>query len=229
MADINDLKKLGLKLKIIPMVEKGEPEPIAYPSGEPFIALINPETIALKQEISYSEENAKGKEGTDPVFGKIMPKSFSLDFVLDGTGGNGLKIPVNEQVERFKRATFEVRGDIHRPPYLVVQYGTFIIDCVMKDFSITYTLFDSSGVPLRAKVSASFTERIKPTQSDKKTKASSPDMTHIREAKEGELLPLMLFREYGTQDYYLQVGRVNRLKTIRKLKQGMQIILPPIK
>lgn len=229
MADIGDLAKLVLNLKIIPLQKIGkEPLTTMVPAGIPFVALINPESFAIKEDVKFCNGVPIGKAGSDPVYIKTNPRSFTLEFVLDGTGANGLKIPVVAQVVLFKQATSKALGIAHRSPWLILQYGTFICDCVINDSTITYTLFDTFGVPLRAKVSASFTERTESTLNAITSMFSSPDLTHIREVKPGDLLPVMVFREYHDQNYYIQVARVNRLKNFRKLKPGTTIILPPI-
>lgn len=38
----------------------------------------------------------------------------------------------------------------------------------------------------------------------------------------------MTKRIYGDSKYYLEVARVNKLTTFRKLKTGQQLIFPPI-
>ncbi len=43
-------------------------------------------------------------------------------------------------------------------PKLLLLYGTFMFSCEIESFSVNYTLFDSSGVPLRATISATFSE-----------------------------------------------------------------------
>lgn len=229
MADIGDLAKLALNLKIIPLQKIGKaPLMTTVPAGLPFIAIINPESFAIKEDVKFCDGVTIGKAGTDPIYIKTNPRSFTIEFLLDGTGANGLKIPVVAQVVLFKQATSKALGIMHRTPYLIMQYGTFISDCVITSSTITYTLFDQSGIPLRAKVSASFTERTESTLNAIASMFSSPDLTHIREVQPGDLLPVMTLKEYNNQNYYLQVARVNKLKNFRKLKAGTQLILPPI-
>ena len=93
---------------------------------------------------------------------------------------------------------------------------------------ITYTLFDTFGIPLRAKVNATFIERADGKLNQIASMFSSPDLTHLKLVQEGDILPLMVYNEYGNQDYYLQVARVNKLKDFRKLQSGTTINLPPI-
>ena len=128
----------------------------------------------------------------------------------------------------FNKTTLDIDGDIHRPNYLIVQFGTFICECYLVSSRITYTLFDEFGIPLRAKVNATFKERVSSEINAALSMLSSPDLTHTKLVEEGDLLPLIVFREYRTQDYYLQVAKANKLKNFRRLLPGTNINLPPI-
>jgi len=89
-------------------------------------------------------------------------------------------------------------------------------------------MFDIFGLPIRAKISASFTERTPSGLGAILSMLSSPDLTHTRTVAEGDILPLMTYKIYKDQNYYLQVAKVNKLKNFRKLKAGSTIIFPPI-
>ena len=89
-------------------------------------------------------------------------------------------------------------------------------------------MFDMFGLPIRAKISAKFTERIVDGLSDVLGMLSSPDLTHRVQVKEGDILPLLTYKTYNNQNYYLQVARVNKLKNFRKLKAGSTLIFPPL-
>jgi nucleoid-associated protein YgaU len=89
-------------------------------------------------------------------------------------------------------------------------------------------MFDPLGLPIRAKISASFTESTSPGLMAKLAMLSSPDLTHKVSVKEGDLLPLLTFNTYKNQNYYLQVAKANKLKNFRHLKTGSTLIFPPI-
>ena len=99
----------------------------------------------------------------------------------------------------------------------------------MKSADITYTLFKSDGYPLRAKVKATFSENIEDTLRTAKEGKKSPDFTHQRIVKDGDTLPLMTYRIYGDDSYYLEVARINGLTNFRKLETGTIIQFPPLK
>jgi hypothetical protein len=216
--------KLPFNLKIIPVNDTG------FPVGIPFLAMFNPEQIAIKEGVCWTASIAHGSAGSDLHYDKTLPRTFTLELTVDGTGvnTNGAKIPVTAQVALFRAATTGVKGMLHKPAFLLVQYGLFICTCVLNTSTVTYTMFDLAGLPIRAKISADFTERVVPTLSNILGMLSSPDLTHHVMVKEGDTLPLMTYQVYNNQDYYLQVARVNKLKNFRKLKAGETLVFPPI-
>ncbi|MGB5818625.1 MAG: hypothetical protein WBG90_04010 [Saonia sp.] len=222
--DTQSLAKLAFNLKIIPIATEG------FPIGLPFVAMFNPESFSIKEDIDWSSECAPGDRGSDPQYQKTKPRTFSISFTLDGTGVNtkGVKIPVTAQIALFRATTTGIKGALHRPNFLIVQYGTFINTCVMLSSEVNYTMFDMFGLPIRAKVTARFVERTIKTLSDILGMLSSPDLTHSKVVQEGDLLPLLTRDVYKNQDYEIQVAKANKLKNFRKLQAGSTLIFPPI-
>ena len=194
-----------------------------------FIVMFNPATYNLKHEIEYEAGQGKGTTGSDQKFVKIKPKEFSFEFTFDGTGASGEKKDVADEIDRFLTVTGKINSDIHRPLFLQISWGNLISRCVLKSAEITYTLFKPDGYPLRAKVRASFAENIDDTLRTAEEGKNSPDLTHYRVVQDGDTLPLMTSRIYGTSSYYLEVARLNSLKNFRKLEPGMMLKFPPLK
>jgi len=226
--DTQSAIKLPFNLKIIPTNKDGVP--FAAAPFIPFVAMFNPESFSVKDEIEWSPQCPPSGDGGDPKYIRVKPRVFTIEFTLDGTGvnTNGVKIPVTAQVALFRLVTTNVRGAIHRPPYLMVQYGTFVNTCIINSSTVTYTMFDMFGLPIRAKISATFTERTVGALNDILGMLSSPDLTHEVIVRQYDLLPLLTYQVYNNQNYYLQVARVNRLKNFRKLKAGDKLIFPRI-
>ena len=222
--DTQSAIKLPFNLKIIPINDTG------FPIGIPFLAMFNPENLSIRESIDWTANTPVGSPGADLHYKSTRPRTFTLDLTIDGTGvnTNGVKIPVTAQVALFRAATTGVRGTLHKPAFLLVQYGLFICTCALNNSTVNYTMFDMFGLPIRAKINASFTERTIATLSDVLGMLSSPDLTHYKTVQEGDLLPLMTYMVYNKQEYYLQVAKVNRLKNFRKLKAGTNLVFPPI-
>jgi hypothetical protein len=222
--DTQSAAMLPFNLKILQTDASGIPK-----LAVPFLAMFNPENIAISENIVYDSNAPTGQSGVDPHFLRVDPRTFTIELTLDGTGvnTNGVKIPVTAQVILFRLATTSIDGGIHRPNYLLLQYGLFICNCVLTSSTVTYTMFDMFGLPIRAKISASFTERTT-NLGNILNMLSSPDLTHSVQVKEGDLLPLLTNQVYKDQRYYLQVAKVNKLKNFRKLQAGSTLVFPPI-
>jgi Contractile injection system tube protein len=200
-------------------------------SGAPvsqFESLVNPNEITLSYELEYDSSQGSGSTNSRMNFKKAKPGDLSLTFFIDGTGADGKQADVQKKVEEFQGVT-GYNGKIHRTSYLKVMWGKLTVKrCVLKSASISYKLFKPTGVPLRAVITATFTDN-----SDDKTRVAmaqdeSPDLTHIRLVKAGDTLPAMCFNIYGDPRYYLSVARENRLDNFRNLEPGTKVFFSPL-
>lgn len=201
-------------------------------SGSPvdtFTVMFNPNNYSRKYEVEYHERQGAGDTGSPQVFGKIKPQEYNFEFLIDGTGTAADKVNVNDTILHFLEVTGKNDGDIHRPRYLKLIWGTLLVKCVLKSAEVAYSLFKSDGSPLRAKIRATFSENVEDTLRVAEAGNNSPDLTHMRTVMAGDTLSLMAERIYGDSSYYYQVAEINNLKNFRKLEVGQQLIFPPVK
>lgn len=193
-----------------------------------FEAMFNPQEYSLNYNIESDDSQGIGTSASEPTFNKITPQDLSLDFTIDGTGVSGEKTDVPEKVAEFLDVTYNYKGDEHRPRYLMIEWGTLLFKCILKTASVKYTLFDSDGKPVRAKLSTSFKRFVEDELRAAEEDSNSPDITHARTVQEGDMLPLLCYKIYGDSKYYLQVAEANNLDNFRKLEPGQQIFFPPV-
>jgi hypothetical protein len=220
MSDKGTLEKLLIKAF-------DKPDYSGQPIGE-FSAYVNPNEITLSYEIEYDRAQGAGTNNSRMNFKKLKPGEMSLAFFIDGTGANGNQIDVQKKIEEFQVVT-GYTGNIHRTNYLKVTWGKLQVKrCVLKSASIAYKLFKPDGIPLRAVITANFTDN-----SDDQTRVAlaqdqSPDLTHVRLVKAGDTLPSLCDRIYGDPNYYLEVARANRIDNFRNLTPGSKLFFPPL-
>jgi hypothetical protein len=198
-------------------------------ASDTFTVMFNPNTYTQKYEVEYQPRQGHGDTGSPQVFGKIKPQEYTFEFMFDGTGTATDKVAVVDAVEAFLRVTGKHVGDIHRPMYLKLSWGSLLSKCVLKSAEMTYTLFDSTGQPLRAKVKATFAENVEDALRVAEERKNSPDLTHLHVVAEGEHLSFLAYRYYGDASRYLQVAEFNALKNYRRLSVGQRLAFPPIK
>jgi hypothetical protein len=178
--------------------------------------------------MEYDSAQGSGTTGSRMEFKKVKPGDLSLTFFIDGTGANGRKVEVQDEVERFQTVT-GYNGTIHRPNYLKIVWGTLQVKrCVLKSASIAYKLFKPSGVPLRAVITANFTDTADDQTRVALAQDESPDLTHVRLVRAGDTLPLMCYRIYGSTGYYLEVAAINGIDNFRNLEPGTRVLFPPL-
>lgn len=201
----------------------------AEPSVGEFQAYVNPAEITLSYEIEYDQAQGAGTTGGRMEFKKLKPGDLTLALFLDGTGANGRPLDVQKTIDEFQTVT-GYNGKIHRTNYLKVMWGTLQVKrCVLKSASITYKLFRPDGIPLRAIVSAVFTDC-----SDDKTRVAlaqdeSPDLTHVRVMRAGDSLPILCSEIYGDPLMYLKVAKANGLDGFRDVAPGTRVLFPPLR
>lgn len=230
-----------IKLKIKAYSDERFSEEIS--EGE-FKSLLNPDKYTFNYKIEQNNNQASGTSSSAVRFNKIPPENLDLEFVFDRTGvvvdygssstdaddkvykdeGNG----IIDDIEQFKRVVFDYNGDNHRPNYLVISWGTLLFKGTLTEMNITYKLFKSDGLPLRASVRAKFKGFVEDNLRVARENNSSPDLTHVRMVKEGDTLPLMTYRIYGDPKYYLEIAKANGIANFRKLNAGQMIVFPPI-
>lgn len=227
------------KLKIIALVDTSESSiginipltPLSVSAmGVPYsiyIAMFNPEKFSDTIHINYQPDEAAGSTGSIQNFNQIPPRSFTFDFLIDGTGAAGEKRIVALDIELFKYTVGYV-GTTHRPTFLILHWGTFLVRCIIKSYTINYTLFNSLGIPLRATINATFEEYVTPELEERINFLSSPDVTHERTVTAKDRLDLMSYHIYKTPKYYMELAKVNNLNQFRKLQESEKIFFPPV-
>jgi Contractile injection system tube protein len=199
--------------------------------GEPFSVQFNPSTYSRVYDIDYDQHAGTGNSGAPPRFGQIKPQDYTFELVFDGTGVDSFlsieRMDVHDEIEKFLDLCARINGEIHRPNYLRVSWGKLILACVLKSATIAITLFKPDGKPLRAKVTAVFSESIPEEQRVGQEAKQSPDLTHVRFLRRGETLPNLTDAIYGDPGDYAAVARFNDLDHFRALVPGAALRLPP--
>lgn len=204
-----------------------KPDYSGSPTGE-FVSFVNPNEISLSYELEYDSSQGAGTTNSRMNFKKAKPGDLTLSFFIDGTGANGHPADVQQLVEQFQTVT-GYDGKIHRPNYLKVVWGTLQVKrCVLKSATIVYKMFEANGIPLRAIITAIFTDNSDDQSRVAIAQDQSPDLTHVRMVKSGDTLPGMCYRIYGDPNYYPDVARANRIDDFRRLKPGSKIFFPPL-
>lgn len=200
-----------------------------------FEVQINPETVKHTRSIVYADDEVVGANLPTKQFKYYGPEKISFSLVFDGTGvvpgseGSGTPDDINDQIAKFEKEVFNFDGGKHGPKKVAIKWGSLVIDqCLIKTYDINYKLFAPSGSPIRAEISLEFEGTVDRKTRAKKANTNSPDLTHIKTVRRGDVLYLMANDVYESPRYYLQVAAVNNILNFRKLQEGQQLLFPPL-
>lgn len=197
-----------------------------------FHALINPETYTTRHKIEFCDTQAPGRSMPVLKFNKIPAQEINLDFLFDSTGvitPADKSKTVTDQLNEFRKRVLLYQGEIHRPFYLKIFWGTLLFKGVLTSLDIEYKLFNTDGAPLRAIAKCGFKGTIDEELVLRLENKSSPDVTHERILKESDRLDLITKLIYDDAQYIIQVAASNRLDGFRKIKPGTKIYFPSLK
>ena len=202
-----------------------------------FTTPINPESFSKNYKVELDTRRGHGNKGAEARFKSTAPEELRLEFVLDGTetmegyGGENKaykKKPVHDQLKDFLKCVYKFDGNIHRPRFLIVFWGSEInFHCVLSNLDINYTLFDPDGKPIRVKINATFLSHQAREERLAQQRNSSPDLTHYRKVKQSDRLDILTYEIYNDPKYFLQVGQANALTSIRNVPAGRELYFPP--
>lgn len=202
-------------------------------AGTDFTIPINPESYAQSYKVEAKQKSTGGNQGSAPEYKFTAPEQLKLDFTLDNTGtieGNILNgTEVKDQVEHLLNVVYKMQGEAHKPAILKIQWGLFTFDCILATLDINYVLFKPNGEPLRAKVSASFTQYVEPKKRVAKEDKHSPDLFRSVRVADGDTLPQLCYKNYGDPALYMQVAYYNELVSVRKLRTDEELAFPPVR
>ena len=204
---------------------------------KPFEAMFNPNNFTVNYHKKVIDHKTLGvvKSGVPAAISK-EPQSYNIKLLLDGTGvadtsllgaiGFGsLGKSVKERIEHFKTICYAINPETHTSNFVKVKWGVVEFEGYLASLTINYTLFDQGGEALRAELDTTFISLQ--YEGDSKD-VSSPDLTHTREVKAGDSLPLLAKEIYGSSRYYLLVAEANQLDDFRNLQPGMKLYFPPL-
>ena len=204
--------------------------------GKMFEAMFNPASYSMTHSIPWKDDlTLNGTAGKQTYTGSHS-NELKLELTLDGTNVNEMglflftkQLTVKERVDHFFDVTLHYVGTIHEPYYLKASWGDSLsFDCRLLSVTVTYTLFDAGGSPLRAQLSVTLVADTYSELAAKQKNAQSPDVTHARIVRSGDTLPLLTKDVYGSPARYLDVARFNGLDDFRSLTPGREILFPPL-
>ena len=194
---------------------------------------INPENLSRSYHIKQEETQPQATQQTNPNFNRTQPEELRFDLYLDNTNtveGNTLnKVDIKTQLQKFADVAYKMNGDINKPNFLKIIWGDLLFDCQLTSLGVEYKLFNTEGVPLRAKLAVSFKRYIDPTaRVIDEGKSLGAAVEKIVQAAAGDKITNIADKVLTNINAYLDIARANNIVNFRGIKEGVELVIQPI-
>ncbi|MGW1978156.1 CIS tube protein [Streptomyces sp. NPDC001889] len=191
----------------------------------------NPATLSLSKSTEWRRTPSRmAGQSALPEFVGSGPRTLSLEVFLDATATHDNS--VEKAVEQLMRACVPTPRSLARKtpasPWVRFDWGaskTTSFDGVLAGLSVSYTLFDVDGKPLRATCSLTIEEAsVDPPGQNPTSGSREARRTHRVVA--GDSLPLLAWREYGDATAWRVIAEANGIDDPTRLTPGRELLVP---
>jgi hypothetical protein len=211
-------------------------EVLGFDGGTTFSAAFNPTEYTVARETSFAEVNIPGLDapviqyvrgGGDKVNVELF---FDItDLMVDGQVGDGSSVR-DTYIAPLEQLMLQ-DPTLHAPPRVQLLWGSTVIQssAVATSLSVTYTLFDVLGRPVRATAKMAFRQATSAAQQLGQMGLQSPDKSNVATIREGDTLPAVAYREYGDATQWRVIATANGLSDPLALTPGESLVVPRIR
>ncbi|WP_329562256.1 CIS tube protein [Kitasatospora sp. NBC_01266] len=193
----------------------------------------NPATLVLSKSTEWRRTPSRmAGQSALPEFVGSGPRTLSLDVFLDATATHD--DAVEKAVEQLLTACVPTPSSLAQKtpasPWIRLDWGTSkttSFNGVLTGLSVTYTLFDVDGKPLRASCSLTIQEASVDPAGQNPT-SGSPEARSTHRVIAGDSLPLLAWREYGDATVWRTIAEANDIDDPLVLVPGTELIVPGI-
>jgi hypothetical protein len=189
----------------------------------------NPTTYVITKANEYSAISIPGLQTPPLQFVRGGDEKMNLDVLLDTTHTQEdvREAYVNPLLELMK-----IDPDLHAPPIVCFVWDRAIFQGVVASMTLTYSLFNPRGVPLRAESKMVLTayRSVEDQTVEKPAKDSlhSPDVEKSFTVRRGDRLDQIAQGAYRDPARWRDIARRNGITDPRRLDPGRLLLLPRI-
>ncbi|WP_164419570.1 CIS tube protein [Streptomyces salinarius] len=192
----------------------------------------NPAQLTLTRRARWNATPvAAVREAAKPEFLGAEPREMTLEIFLD-TSMKPDATTVLKKVESLldccEVTTTSLGADQPSPPWVVFEWGSFStarFTAYVASVEASYTLFSTTGVPIRATCQVTLVEIPGPTQGQNPT-SGALTAQRVHRVVAGDSLQSLAWREYGSANAWRAIAEANGIDDPSHLPTGTQLMLP---
>jgi nucleoid-associated protein YgaU len=192
----------------------------------------NPTEYSLAKSAQIAEIGIPGLDSPVLQFIRGQNEKLTLELFFDTTA-SGLGETGVTDVRSLTQSIYQlvkIQPKTHAPPRIMFVWGSLSFKAIVESVTQKFTLFNPTGIPLRATLSVSFREYKTLPDQLAELNLQSPDHTKRRVVRQHDTLNRIATEEYKDPHQWRLIALNNAqvLSSFRRLVPGTVLIVPPI-
>jgi phage tail protein X len=189
----------------------------------------NPKELSLAKSAKWTRPSGRGnKKSGPPQYNGPQPSKLTLEMFFDAsdTQDNSVVTRVEQLFSCCVPTDSSFQQNKGSPPWVLFRWGglTGFLSYV-SSVSVKYTLFTSSGTPVRATCSVTLEELSGDAPRQNPTSGGLvPRRVHV--TVEGDTLAGIAYKEYGRAALWRAVAEANGIDDPMRIRPGTRLLLP---
>ncbi|MFH8371594.1 peptidase M23 [Streptomyces sp. NPDC018031] len=191
----------------------------------------NPKELSVTKAAAWKRNNAKGaKSAGPPEYQGPQPSKLTVEMFFDASDSQDTSVVKSvEQLFACCVPTNETRQQQRSsPPWVVFHWGGLTgFPGYVSQVQVKYTLFTTSGVPIRAVCQVTMEEISGETPGQNPT-SGALHARRVHRVRTGDTLPHLAWREYGDPTVWRVIAEANGIDDPMRLTGGRELLLPAL-
>ncbi|MER6529839.1 LysM peptidoglycan-binding domain-containing protein [Streptomyces sp. NPDC001508] len=191
----------------------------------------NPKELSLTKAAAWKRTPAKGaKSAGPPEYQGPQPSKLTVEMFFDASDTQDTSVVTAvEKLFACCVPTSETRQQQRSsPPWVVFHWGGLTgFPGYVSQVQAKYTLFTTSGVPIRAVCQVTMEEISGETPGQNPT-SGALHARRVHRVRTGDTLALLAWREYGDPAGWRAIAEANGIDDPMRLPEGRELLLPAL-
>jgi hypothetical protein len=192
----------------------------------------NPVQLALTRRANWTvTPTAAVRDGSLPEYLGPEPREMSVEIFLDSSeepNRNSVMKKVEALMKCCETTARSTAAKQPSPPWVVFQWGSFAtarFTAYVTSVDASYTLFGTTGVPIRATCQVHLHEIPSDTKGQNPT-SGALTARRVHRVVAGDSLQSIAWREYGSAAAWRAIAETNDIDDPAALRTGTELMLP---
>ncbi|MER7789724.1 peptidase M23 [Streptomyces sp. NPDC097640] len=194
----------------------------------------NPSQLTMSRRTTWkATPSAAVRDGSEPEFMGPEPRRLGIDVFLDSSDepdGNSVLKKAEALFSCCEVTEASLAAKQPSTPWVVFQWGSFStarFTAYVESVDATYTLFSTTGVPIRATCQVQLHEIPGSTERQNPT-SGALTARRVHRLVAGDSLQSLAWREYGDATVWRVIAETNGIDDPSRLEPGSELILPAV-